>query len=108
MVVASIDHVSVDERGIAYVLGTSLKVADIIVDKYTWNLTPSQIRDNYPRVSLAEIHSALAYYHDHQSEVDRQIAEADRGHERLRVANREQRSRADFEKRLGSSEQKPQ
>ena len=99
MVVAPINHVSVDEYGCAFVSGTSIKVTDIVADAYTWNLTPNRIQDNYPTLSLAEIHAALAYYHDHRDEIDHQIAESEREYKRLRASNRNPLARSDFDKR---------
>lgn len=104
MTIAPINHISLDERGIAYVTGSSIRVADIVVDAYTWNLPPAQIRDNYPSLSLAEIHAALAYYHDHQSEIDRQLDEANREYEQARANAPNPLTRADFEARLRKSD----
>ena len=104
VVVAPINHVSVDDRGVAFISGTSIKVQDIVTDTYKWNLTPVQIQDNYPRLSLAEIHSALAYYHDHKAEIDRQSAESDREYSRSRPHSNPL-SRKDFEQRLNSEPQ---
>jgi len=36
---------------------------------------PEQIQQEiYPHLSLAQIYDALSYYHDHQTEMDREIA----------------------------------
>jgi len=45
----------------------------------TWTqqgMTPRQIAEDYG-LTLAEVHAALAYYYDHQREIDRQAAEDD-------------------------------
>jgi hypothetical protein len=40
--------------------------------------TPDEIVTAYPQLSLADVHSALAFYHDNRSEMDRLIeADAD-------------------------------
>lgn len=104
MVVAPINHISLDERGVAYVTGSSLKVADIVIDAYTWGLSPQQIQENHPRLSMAEIHAALAYYHDHQEEIDRQLQESKAEYEQLRARNPNPLSRKQFEERLNKSE----
>jgi uncharacterized protein (DUF433 family) len=87
MVTAPIDHICLDERGIAYITGTSMKVVSIVIDAVTWAMTPQQIQENYPKLSLAQIHAALAYYYDHQAEVDAQLAAWDAEYEPLRSAN---------------------
>jgi uncharacterized protein (DUF433 family) len=103
MVVAPIDHVSVDERGVAYISGTSIRVSDIVIDTYTWRLAPEAILENYPRITLAEIHSALAYYHDHVAAIDSQIAQSDQELEQARATAVGQPPRAVFEKRMSTS-----
>ena len=34
---------------------------------------PEEIADNYPHISLAQIHAALAYYHANKKEIDADI-----------------------------------
>jgi uncharacterized protein (DUF433 family) len=100
MVVAPIDHICLDERGTAYIAGTSLKVAAIAIDAVTWEMTPQQIQENYPKLSLAQIHAALAYYYDHQAEIDAQLAAWDAEYEKLRTANPNPLTREQLEERL--------
>ena len=45
------------------------------MDKVSNGWDAETIHTQYPYLSLAEIHAALAYYYDHQEELDRQIAE---------------------------------
>ena len=85
MVAAPIHHISLDERGVAYIAGTSMKVAHIVIDSQTWSMPPQQIHDNFPHLSLAQIHAALAYYYDHKETIDAQIAQATEEHKRLRA-----------------------
>jgi uncharacterized protein (DUF433 family) len=84
MVAAPIHHISLDERGVAYIAGTSMKVAHIVIDTQTWSMTPQEIRDNYPHLSLAQIYAALAYYHDHKAEIDSMLDAWDEEYEQLR------------------------
>ena len=85
MVAAPIHPISLDERGIAYIAGSSMKVAHIAIDAQTWGMTAQEIQDNYPHLSLAQIHSALAYYYDHRDTIDEQIAQDTEEYERLRA-----------------------
>ena len=104
LVVAPINHISLDERGRAFISGTSMKVANIVIDAYRWKMSPQEIRDNYPSLSLAEIHAALAYYHDHSVEIDGQIAESDRAYETLRRSHPNKLSRKVLEARIKPAE----
>ena len=48
-----------------------------VIDVAVWTkqgMTPEQIAAEFP-LTLAQIHSALAYYYDHQEELDTQLAE---------------------------------
>jgi len=48
-----------------------------VIDVAVWTqqgMTPEQIAAEFS-LSLAQIHAALAYYYDHQQELDKQLAE---------------------------------
>jgi hypothetical protein len=36
-------------------------------------LTPEEIADQYPHITLAHIYAALAYYHANRDEIDREL-----------------------------------
>ena len=100
MVLAPINHITLDDRGIAYVNGSTIKVAAIAIDATRWSHTPDEIQASYPALSLSQIHAALAYYYDHREEMEAQFAADDTEYEALRAANSTPLSRADFEARL--------
>jgi uncharacterized protein (DUF433 family) len=99
MVAAPIHHIGLDERGIAYVASTSIKVATIAVDADTWGHTPAEIQENYPKLSLAQIHAALAYHYDHRPEIYAQLAAWDAEYEQLRDAHPNPLTRDQWEAR---------
>lgn len=68
-------HIWLDEKGIARVDEANTKVTEIALDVLAHGWSPQEIHVNHPHLSLAQIHSALAYYYDHQPELDRQIEE---------------------------------
>jgi hypothetical protein len=47
-------------------------------------MSPEQIVDAYPHLSLARVYAALSYYHDHKAELDATIEQQDREVEELR------------------------
>jgi len=57
----------------AFVCGTRVRVQDIAVDHELHGLSPEQIAREYPHISLAQIHAALAYYFDHRDEIREQM-----------------------------------
>ena len=91
-------HIMLDERGRALVDGTRTKVTLIVRDKLA-GMSPEKIRETYPSLSLAQVYAALAYYYDHQAELDRQIAQED-GEVAAIIARNSQPMRAELERRL--------
>ncbi len=75
MPIAAIEHIDVDDRGVASIVGSRSKVIQIVMDVMAQGWSPEEIHENYPHLSLAAIHAALSYYYDHQAELDAKIAE---------------------------------
>ena len=61
--------------------GTRMTVHQIVV-WYKQGYTPEEIADQYPHLTLAQVYTALAYYHAHREEIEVELAaekiEADR------------------------------
>lgn len=51
------------------------RVAMIVMDYLGRGLGPEDLVRHYPYLTLAEVHAAMAYYHDHQGEIDSEIQE---------------------------------
>ena len=50
----------------------------MIVADYLWRgWSAEEIARQYPHLSLAEVHAALAYYFDHKQEIDGELASED-------------------------------
>ena len=49
------------------------RVAMIVMDYLGRGLGPEDIVRHYPYLTLAEVHAAMNYYHDHQQEIDAEI-----------------------------------
>ncbi len=49
-------------------------VAMIVTDYLGRGWSAEEIVLHYPYLTLAEVHAALGYYHDHQLEMDRELA----------------------------------
>jgi uncharacterized protein (DUF433 family) len=50
-----------------------IRVAQIVMDHLGRAWSAEDIARQYPYLSLSEIHSALAYYYDHQEAIDSEI-----------------------------------
>jgi len=76
--------VELDQKGVAYLHGTTTKVIEIALDRIARELlTAEEIQTVHPSLSLPQIHAALGYYHDHRNECDRQIEEGQRAANQL-------------------------
>jgi uncharacterized protein (DUF433 family) len=66
-------HIRLDDAGTAWIDDTNVKVIEIALDKIASGWDAEKIHEEYPHVSLAQIHAALSYYFDHQTEFDLEI-----------------------------------
>lgn len=59
-----------------------VRVAQIVMDYLAFGWSPDEMCRQHPYLKLAEAHAAMAYYFDHQTEIDAEIRveldEADR------------------------------
>ncbi len=67
------EHIVLDEGGVPRIAGTQLRVIDLLEAKQANGWTPEQLHDQHPELTLGQIYSALAYYWDHQVELDAAI-----------------------------------
>jgi uncharacterized protein (DUF433 family) len=74
MIATTIAHIHLDDDGAAWIDDTNIKVIEVVVDKLAHQSSPEEMHFQFPHLSLAQIHAALCYYYDHQSEFDAQIA----------------------------------
>ena len=56
------------------IIGTGLRVTDIVVAMRYHERTPDQIAEGF-QVSLAQVYAALAYYNMHKDEIDADIVQ---------------------------------
>jgi mRNA interferase MazF len=58
---------------VAWIAGANTKVIEIVLDKIAHGWSPEEMHLQHPHLSLAQIHSALAYYYEFKETLDRQI-----------------------------------
>lgn len=73
MSIVSYAHVELDAGGVPTIAGTTTKVIEIALDQLAHRWDAEEIHRQHPHLSLGQIHSALAYYFDHQDEINQQI-----------------------------------
>ncbi|HEX8200700.1 MAG TPA: DUF433 domain-containing protein [Isosphaeraceae bacterium] len=71
--------------GKPHILGHRIKVKHVAVWHERMEMSPAQIVETYPTITLADVHAALAYYYDHRDEIEAEIAEEDRAFDELKA-----------------------
>lgn len=66
-------HIVLDDRSRPWIEGTNIKVVEVVLDHLAHGLSPEEIHKHHPDLPLAKIYAALAYYYDHQGELDAEI-----------------------------------
>jgi uncharacterized protein (DUF433 family) len=80
--VATPPHVRLDEQGRTWLDDSNVKVIEVVLDHLAYGWNAETIQENHPHLSLAQVYAALAWYYDHQADMD---AEIERQGERLRA-----------------------
>ena len=63
-------YVHLDEKNVPIITGSTMKVVELITSVKAYGWTPEELHENYPHLSISQIHSALSYYWDNQVEID--------------------------------------
>ena len=75
MSIQSYPHIEQRSDGKLWLIGTQTKVIEVALDRLAHHWDADEIQRQHPHLTLGQIHSCLAYYHDHQEEMDRIIGE---------------------------------
>ncbi len=60
-------------KGSPVITGTRIRVIDIAIEYDRLGLSPDQIIDAHPHLTLEAIHDALSYYYENRSMMDKEI-----------------------------------
>lgn len=71
--------------GKPHIAGHRIKVEDVAIWHERMGMSPDEIVSAYPSITLSDVYSALAYYHDHRAEIDADIREAAEFADQLRA-----------------------
>jgi uncharacterized protein (DUF433 family) len=80
-------HIFLDEQGRAWIDDTAYRVSMVVLDhRGPDGYTPEQICEHhYHELTLAQVHAALSYYHDHKAAIDAEIQAERRYYEEARA-----------------------
>lgn len=67
------EHIVLDEHGTAWIEGANTKIVELVSEVQAYGWSPSELHLQHPHLSMGQIHSALAYYWDHQEEIDADV-----------------------------------
>jgi len=73
MIETQYKHILLDQAHIPIIAGTTMKVVELVLDHLAYGWSPEELHFQHPYLTLGQIHSALAYYWDHQAEFDADI-----------------------------------
>ena len=80
-------HIWLDDRGVAWIDQTNIKVIEVAKESRA-GASPEKIVEEHPGCyTLAQVHAALTYYHDHKNEFDAEIDRHAAEYDRLRTAS---------------------
>jgi len=82
------EHIILNRDKVPIIVGTKMKVIELILDKIAYGWSPEELQYQHPHLTLGQIYSALAYYSDHQEELDREIERQLKEVEKLRKSAR--------------------
>src|SRR5208283_1242313 len=74
MAVVEYAHLSLSAQGVPVITGTRTKVVEIVLDHLAHGSDAREIHREFPHLPVGAIYSSLAYYYDHQAEIDADIA----------------------------------
>ena len=68
-----VTQIKLDERGVAWIAGTKVKVTEVVLDKIADGSSPEEIHFQHPNLSLAQIYGAPTYYYENWDGIDEEI-----------------------------------
>ena len=66
-------HIVLNQHDVPTIAGTTMKVVELVLDHKAYGWSPEELQFQHPHLTLGQIYSALAYYADHQDELDEDI-----------------------------------
>ena len=70
---APIEHIVLDDKGRPCLKKSNFKLVQFIGAMLGQRWTPEETLEQYPDLTLGEIHAALAYYYDHKDNMDAEM-----------------------------------
>ena len=78
-------YVELDEKNVPIIKGTTMKVVELMTSLKAYSLSPEELLECYPHLTLSKIYSALAYYWDRKQDIDADMQRRFEYAEKLRL-----------------------
>ncbi len=67
-------HIVRDDHGTTWIDDTGIKVVELALDHLAYGWSAEALHEQFPHLTLAQIHAALAYFYDHQIDFEQEIS----------------------------------
>lgn len=81
-------HITLDEKWVPIIAGTTMKVVELVAERIAYGWSPEELHFQHPYLTLGQIHSALAYYYDHEDELNKEIEHRLQSVQRYRLSEK--------------------
>jgi uncharacterized protein (DUF433 family) len=81
-------HIRLDQDAKPWIDDTNTKVIEVVLDHLAYGWNAETIHENHPHLSLAQIYGALAWYYDHQTQMDSEIEGQEKRIRTLRASSK--------------------
>ena len=65
------EHITLNEKGVPVIAGTTMKVVELVSEKIA--MAGRELHFQHPYLTMGQIHSSLAYYYDHEVELNKDV-----------------------------------
>jgi uncharacterized protein (DUF433 family) len=77
-------HIELGSNGTAFIAGTGFKVRMLVEEHLASGADAAELQRRHPQLTPGQVYAALAYYHDHKSDLDHEIDELAKSERELR------------------------
>lgn len=64
------EHIVLNDTRVPVIAGTTMKVVELVLAQAAYGWSAEELREQFPYLTFGQIYSALAYYWDHQDDMD--------------------------------------
>src|SRR4030067_1331608 len=77
-------HIVLDENEVPTIEGTSMKVAELVIEHIAYGWSPEELHLQHSYLTLGQVCAAMAYYWDHTEQLEKEISKRLKRVEELR------------------------